>query len=144
MIEALCQTLLLSGLAVVQHQPEAVALVSRTLLGAVGDVVAIGRIERRRVAGGIVGGDVFGFGQNLSRRVARSHTDRDDPEIVVRGGGFILVMVRGIANFLAVGREGVVVLSPQREYGRVGVAGREVNWTTDKAVRKIADRRRRN
>src|SRR5580693_3590628 len=58
-VSVLRQTRLLARLAVVQHQPEAVALVSRTLLGAVGDVAAIGRIERRRVAGGIVGGYVL-------------------------------------------------------------------------------------
>src|SRR5579864_3971523 len=54
-VELFRQILLLPRLAVVQHQLEAVALVSRTLLGAVGDVAAIGRIERRRVAGRIFG-----------------------------------------------------------------------------------------
>src|SRR6266853_643018 len=107
---------LLSRPPVVQHQPEAVALVSRTLLGAIGDVLAIGRIERRRVAGGIVGGDVLG----------RSSIHRDDPEIVVGGRGFDLIVVRGVANLLPVGREGVVVLSAEREYGSVVVSGREV------------------
>src|ERR1035441_10016916 len=53
-IEVFRQIPLLSRLAVVQHQPKAVALVSRTLLDAVGDVLAIGRIERSRVASGIV------------------------------------------------------------------------------------------
>src|ERR1700678_3608147 len=67
---------LLSRLAVIEHQAEAVALVSRTLLGAVGDVTAIGRIERRRVAGGIVGGDVLG----LDGRGARPYIDRNDPQ----------------------------------------------------------------
>src|SRR5580698_9056113 len=56
MIETLRQIRLSPRFAVVQHQPELVALVSRTLLGAVGDVTSIGRIERGRVAGGIVGG----------------------------------------------------------------------------------------
>jgi len=116
MIEISRHILFLPRLAVVQHQPEAVALVSRTLLGAVGDVLAIGRIERSRVAGGMVGGDVLG----------RSAIYRDDPEIVVRGRGFDLVVIRGVANLLPVGREGVVVLSAEREYGRVVVAGGEV------------------
>ena len=112
----------LTRLAVVQHQAEAVALVSRALLGAVGDVLAIGRIERRRVAGGIVGGDVF----RLDGRGARRSIHRDDPEIVVGGCGFDLVVVRGVANLLPVGREGVVVLSTKREHGCVVVAGGEV------------------
>src|SRR5208282_48319 len=89
-VEHVRQILLLARLAVVQHQAEAVALVSRTLLGAVGDVLAIGRIERSRVAGRIVGGDVL----------CRPSADRDDPEIVVGGGGFDLVVVRGVANLL--------------------------------------------
>src|SRR5579864_858063 len=67
-IEVLSQILLLPRLAVVEHQAEAVALVSRTLLGAVGDVASIGRIERRRVAGRIIGGDVL----------RRPSADRDD------------------------------------------------------------------
>src|SRR5882724_6815123 len=90
----------------VQHQPKAVALVSRTLLGAVGDVLAIGRIERRRVAGGIVGGDVLGG----------STIYRNSPEIVVGGSGFDLVVIRAVANLLPVGGEGVVVLSAEREH----------------------------
>src|ERR1017187_5270564 len=122
MIETLRYILLLARLAVVQHEAEAVALVSRTLLGAVGDVAAIGGIERRGVAGGIVGGDVLGFGQNLSGRVARSHTDRDDPEIVVGGSGRILVVIRGVANLLSIGRESIVVLPAEREHGRIVVA----------------------
>src|ERR1039458_8584567 len=40
----------LTRLTVVEHEAETVALVSRTLLGAVGDVAAIGGIERRGVA----------------------------------------------------------------------------------------------
>src|SRR6266849_5870545 len=104
---------LLSRLPVIQHQPEAVALVSRTLLGAVGDVVTIGRIERCRVAGGIVDGDVLRW----------TSGDRDDPEIVVGGSGFVVIVVRGVAHLLPVGRESVVVLPAEREYGGVVVAG---------------------
>src|SRR6266446_2033490 len=112
MIKALGQILLLSRLAVIQHQPKAVALVSRTLLGAVGDVAAVGGIERRRVAGGILGGDVLGH----------AAADRGDPEIVVGGSGFVLVVIRGVANLLSVGREGIVVLPTERENGSVVVA----------------------
>src|ERR1035441_9796687 len=125
-VKILREIFLLPRLAVVQHQPEAIALVSRTLLGAVGDVLAIGRIERRRVAGGIVGGDVLRLDGRDARR-SIIHIQRDDPEIVVGGGrGFDLVVVRGVANLLPVWREGVVVLPAERELGRVVVAGREV------------------
>src|SRR3984893_12582514 len=116
MVKVLRQILLLAGLAVVQHQAEAVALVSRTLLGAVGDVVTIGRIERCRVAGRIVGGDVL----------RRPPGDRDDPEIVVGGSGLIGIVIRGVADLLPLGRESVVVLPAEREYGRVIVAGGQV------------------
>src|ERR1700723_380020 len=81
------------------HQPKLGALVSRTLLGAVGDVAAVGRIERRRVAGGIVGGEVLG----------RPAADRDDPEIIVGGSGGILVVIQGGANLLPDRREGVAL-----------------------------------
>src|SRR5208283_2654396 len=125
-VEVFRQILLLSRLPVVQHQAEAVALVSRTLLGAVGDVLAIGRIERSRVAGGIVGGDVLRLGQHIGRSGVRGPIDWDDPEIVVGGRGFDLVVVRGVANLLPVGREGVVILPAQRERRRIVVAGREI------------------
>src|SRR6202161_1524011 len=52
--------------------------------------------------------------------------DRDDPEIVVGGRGFDLVVIRGVANLMPVGRKGVVVLSAEREHGSVVVAGREI------------------
>src|ERR1019366_7330612 len=128
MIEILRHILLLACLAVVEHQPEAVALVSRTMLGAVGDVLAIGRIERRRIAGGIVGGDVL----------CRSPVHRNDPEIVVGGRGFDLVVVRGVANLLPVGREGVVVLPAKREHGRVVVPRREVRRYQNPAIDNYA------
>src|ERR1035441_3312614 len=124
-VKILREIFLLPRLAGVQHQPEAIALVSRTLLGAVGDVLAIGRIERRRVAGGIVGGDVLRLDGRDARR-SIIHIQRDDPEIVVGGCGFDLVVVRGVANLLPVRREGVVVLSAEREHGRIVVARREV------------------
>src|SRR5205807_2517802 len=112
-----CENSLLARVPVVEHQAEAVALVSRTLLGAVGDVAAIGGIERRRVAGGIVGGDVLGDGAG-GRGVRRS-IYRDYPQIVIGGGGGILVVIRGVANLLPVRREGVVVLPAEREHGSV-------------------------
>ena len=129
MIQVLCQILLLARLPVVQHQPEAVALVSRTLLGAVGDVAAIGRIERRRVAGGIVGGDVLGLRQNLRGRGARRSIDRDNPQIVVGRSRRILVVIRGVANLLPVGREGIVILPAERKNRRIIVAGCEVAYS---------------
>src|SRR5271166_487766 len=115
-IEILRKILLLARLAVVEHEAEAVALVSRTLLGAVGDVAAIGRIERRRVASGIVGGDVLGW----------PSADRDDPQIVVGRSRRILVVIRGVANLLPVRREGIVILPAEREHRRIVVAGRQV------------------
>src|ERR1700686_2968393 len=114
MIEVFGCISLLAGLAVVEHESEAVALVSRTLLGAVGDVAAIGRIERGRVAGGIIGSDVLG----------RASADRDDPQIVVGGSSFVLVVIRGVANLLPIRRKGVVVLPAEREHRRIVVAGR--------------------
>src|SRR5208282_1089628 len=108
--------LFLPRLAVVEHQPKAVALVSRTLLGAVGDVLAIGRIERSRVAAGIVGRDVLG----------RSSIHRNDPEVIIGRSSFDLVVVRGIANLLPIRRKSVVILPAQRELRRIVVAGREV------------------
>ena len=92
--------MLLPRLPVVKHQPEPVTLISRTLLGAVGDVLAIGRIERSRVAGGIVGGDVL-----CLDRAGRPSADRDDPQIVVSGSRRILVVIRRVTNLLPVGRE---------------------------------------
>src|SRR5579864_3012466 len=124
MIKVLRQILLLPRFAVVEHQAETVALVSRTLLGAVGDVAAIGRIERRRVAGGIVGGDVLRDGAG-GRGVRRS-IYRDDPQIVVGGRGGILVVIRGVANLLPVGRVGVVILPAEGEHRRVVVARSEI------------------
>src|ERR1035438_5887312 len=105
MIKVLRQILLLRRLAVVEHQAELVALVSRTPLSAVGNVAAVGRIERRGVAGRIVGSDVLGG----------ASADRDDPEIVVGGRRGVLVLIRGVANLLPIGRESIVVLPAERE-----------------------------
>ena len=65
-------------------------------------------------------------------------TDRDDPEIVVGGSRRILVVIRGVANLLPIGREGVVVLPAEREYGSVVVAGGEVAWA-DPLLSALAD-----
>src|SRR5215472_18576944 len=56
---------LFAGLAVVQHQPPAVALVSRTYLGAIGDVVAIRRIEGSIVGGLVLGSEVLRRPKNV-------------------------------------------------------------------------------
>ena len=50
-------------------------------------------------------------------------------------------MIRGVANLLAVGREGVVILPAQREHGRIVVAGSEIDvGTAAIGVRSSADR----
>src|SRR5208282_3488826 len=122
--------------AVVQHQAEAVGLIPRTLLGAVGYVAAVGRVERGRVARRVVGRNVLGLCQNLGGRGGRPHmaradivrapTYRNDPQIVVGGGGRVLVVIRGVANLLAVGGEGVVVLTAYGENWGIEVAGSEI------------------
>src|ERR1700756_5088733 len=130
----------LAVLPVVEHEAEAVALISGTLLGAVGDVASVGRIEWRRVAGGIVGGDVLGMRENrtcpiLGSRVdatrsarggteecVRPYIHRDDPQIVVGGGGWVLVVIGRVTNLLPVRREGIVVLPAEGEDGSVVVA----------------------
>src|SRR5579871_249512 len=122
MIKILRQVLLLSCLAVVEHEAEAVALISRTLLGAVGDVAPVGRIKRRSIARGIVGGDVL----RLDRRGACRSVNRYDPEIVVGGGCRILVVIRRVANLLPIGRKGVVILTAQREDRRIVIAGSQI------------------
>ena len=58
--------------------------------------------------------------------MVRPSIDRDDPQIVVGGSRRILVVIRGVANLLPVGREGIVILPAEREHGRVVVAGREI------------------
>ena len=144
-IKVRCQTLLLPRLPVKQHQPKAVAFVSRTLLGAVGDVLAIGRIERSRVAGGIVGGDVLGLD-----RSGRTSIHRNDPQIVIGGSSFDLVVIRGVANLLPVGRESVVVLPAQREHRSIVITRREIAGKGDRGgalrlgstIRQFVSRRR--
>src|SRR5258708_26818755 len=78
MIETLRYIFFLPRLTVIQHQPEAVALVSRTLLGAVCDVLAIRRIQRRRVAGWIVRGNVFFLGPKPGAQGVARYVCLDD------------------------------------------------------------------
>src|SRR5215831_12649931 len=82
-IEIRSEVVLLAGFAIVEHEAEAVALVTGTLLGAVGDVAAVGGIEGGGIAGRVVGGDVLG----------RPSANREDPEIVVGGSGWILLVI---------------------------------------------------
>src|SRR5262249_27001460 len=110
------QILLLSRLPVVEHQAKSVGFVPGALLRAVSDVLAIRRVERREVTGGIVGRDVPGLGA----------TYRNDPDVAVGGSRFDLVVVRAEGNFLAVGGEGVVILSTEGEDGRIEVARGEI------------------
>ena len=115
-IEPLREVLSLPAFPVVQHQPGAITFVSGTKLGTVRNVPAIRRIEGRGVAGRIVGRDVFGC----------PSIHRNDPQVVVSRGCFEFVVIRDVAEFLAVGREGVVVLSAETEDGRIVIAGRQV------------------
>src|SRR5262249_9205239 len=61
LIEISGQIPLLSRLPVIQHQPESVALVARTQLRAIGDVLTIRRIEWSVVGGLVLGSDVLGL-----------------------------------------------------------------------------------
>ena len=65
-------------------------------------------------------------GELTSVDLRRPAADRNNPEIVIGGCGFDLVVIRGVANLLPVGREGVVVLSAERKHRRIVVTGREV------------------
>src|SRR5215469_2323177 len=113
-------------LAVVQHQPPAVALVSRTLLGAIGDVVAIPRIERSIVGGLVLGRDVLRRRKNVLRGRIRWKIHRDGEQIVVGGNRRLGIVVRGITNLLPVGRESIVILTAQGKYGRIVIPGSEI------------------
>src|SRR5438445_334213 len=93
-IESLGQFLLLSRLPVVQHQTPAVALVSRTRLRAIGDVLPIRRIERSLIRRLVVGSDVLG----LEGRDARPSINWDCKQIIVGADGFNFIVVRGEAN----------------------------------------------
>src|SRR5438128_2088488 len=58
-VKTFCHILLLSRLPVIQHQPPAVALVSRPRLRAIGDVLSIRRIERSVVGSFVLSSDVL-------------------------------------------------------------------------------------
>src|SRR5207245_7151840 len=60
-VEVLREVLLLSRLPVIPHQAPAVALVSRTLLRAIGDVLPIRRIKRSLLRRLVAGSDVLAF-----------------------------------------------------------------------------------
>src|SRR5207245_6156942 len=85
-------------LPVVQHQAEAVALVSRTRLRAVADVVAIRRIERSLIRRFVVGSDVLGLSQNLGGRRVRLYVDWNRTQIIVGRNRRNRCLVGGVAN----------------------------------------------
>src|SRR5207245_6983618 len=107
---------------VVQHQTEAVALVSRTLLRAIGDVLPIRRIERSLIRRLVVGSDVLG----LDGRDARPSTNWDCKQIIVGADGFNFIVVRGEANLLAIGGKGVIVLPAKMKRRRIVIARSKV------------------
>src|ERR1019366_5819097 len=92
-----------------------IALVAGTRLRTECDVFAVRRIVRRTVRGGIrrdapwTGGIFAG--------------DRHDEQVVVRAGGRSLIGVHGEADFLAIGRDSVIVGPAERE-GRHDVSPR--------------------
>src|SRR5215468_7078078 len=92
MIEVWSEIFFLAGLAIVEHEAEAVALVSRTLLGAVGDVASVGGIEWGCVTSGVVGGDVLGCATG----------DGDNPQIIIGRSRLVLVVIRRVANLFAI------------------------------------------
>src|SRR6185369_5818817 len=103
-IKVLSQISFLSRLPVVQHQPEPVALVPWPLLRAVGDVLAIRRIKRSRVARRVLSGDIL-------RLPSRASVYRHQPQVVIRGRRFHLVVIRRVTDLLSVGRKSVEILS---------------------------------
>src|SRR5205823_6298806 len=115
-------------LTVVQHQTPAVALVSRTLLRAIGDVLPIRRIERSLIRRLVVGSDVLG----LDGRDARPSIDWDDEQIIVGADGFNFIVVRGEANLLAIGGKGVIVLPAKMKRRRIVIAGSKVAGFTSR------------
>src|SRR6185369_8497102 len=121
-IKVLRQISFLSRLPVVQHQPEPVALVPRPLLRAVGDVLAIRRIKRSRVARRVVSRDVL-------RLPSRVCVYWHQPQVVIRGRRFHLVVIRGVTDLLSIRRKGKEVLSTQRERRSVVITRRQVAST---------------
>src|SRR5205807_5919839 len=119
-------------LPVVQHQAEAVALVSRTRLRAVGDVVAIRRIERSLIRRFVVGSDVLRRRKDSGGRGVRPYVNRDNEQVIVGADGFNFIVVRGEANLLAIGREGVHVLSAKMKRRRIVIAGSKVAGFTSR------------
>ena len=104
-----------SGGAFEQQQPPAIALVSGAELGAVGDVLAVGRILRR------------GVGARIDRHLdGRSARDRDHVEVGVGAGGGSLIRIPGVADLRSVGRDGVIVRTAERERRNVAIARRQV------------------
>src|SRR5215467_10800847 len=83
LIEIPSYFLFASRLSVVQHQAPAVALVSRTLLRAIGDVLPVRRIERSIVRRFVLSRDVLRRRKHLLRRRIRWKIHRHSEQIVV-------------------------------------------------------------
>src|SRR6266536_302148 len=124
--------LLLSRFPLIQHQTPAVALVSRTRLRAIGDVLPIRRIERSFIRRLVVASDVLRLDELsldalcLYGRDARPSSYWNNPQVIIGAGGFNSVMVRGVANLQTIRRESIIVLPAEREHRRIVIAGRQI------------------
>src|SRR5438093_6705572 len=116
MIESLRQVRLLPCLPLVHHQPPAIALVSRTRLRAIADVLPIRRIQRSLIGGLVVGCDVLRWPSIC----------RDGEQIIVRAGGLIFLGIRREANLLPAGRKGIHVLPAQMKRRRIVISRRQI------------------
>src|SRR5437879_13911082 len=98
------------------------ALLARTLRRAIGDVLAIRRIERSVVGGLVLRCDVLRRRKHLGGRVARPHTDWNGKQIIVGRNGRLAVVIRGVTNLLPIGRDSIIVLPAKRKHWRVVIA----------------------
>ncbi len=97
------------------HQAPAVALISGAELSAPGEIFAVGRIMRARIGAERVG-DFDGLPAG----------DRDHVQVGVGADGGHGVGVHRVADFLAVGRDVVVVGAAERERRDVAISRREI------------------
>src|SRR5581483_9259839 len=141
-VKVFSETCRFSRLPVVEHQPPAVALVSRALLRTVGDVLAIRRIERSVVGGLVLGGDVLRRRKNIFRSHTRRKIHRDGKQIVVGRSRGHRVMIRGITKLLPIRRKRIIILPAERKDRRVVVAGGEVASNTSEVNTPTLSQRR--
>ena len=114
-VEGLGQRAALAGLAIVEPQHLAIGLEARAFLRQIGQVVAVGRVARRRVAAVVLLGDVL-------RRTARVD-QRLQEQVGVGRGGLVLVAVADKDQLLAVRGMVVGLLAPAGNRRSVEVAG---------------------